>query len=109
MIDLIIDFVKANWTWIIEVLTLLIVTLITIFKKKVSVIDTIKGTILEVLPQFIAAVERDGDGAAKKQEVLDCVKAYLIRIYPEIKVDQYVSFIKKSIEAILTTPQKKVR
>lgn len=109
MINTIIEFVKANWTWIIEVLTLLIVTLITIFKKKVSVIDTVKGTILEVLPVFIAAVERDGDGPAKKEEVLKSVKTYLTRIYPEIKVDQYVSFIKKSIEAILATPQKKAR
>lgn len=109
MINVVIDFVKANWMWLIEVLTLLIVTLITIFKKKVKVISDVKGEILQVLPTFIAAVERDGDGPMKMREVIDMTTAFLQRIYPGIQVKSYISFIRKSVEAILTTPEKKVR
>lgn len=109
MMEEVFEFIKVNWTWMIEVLTLLIVTLVTIFKKKVKVISDIKGQILEVLPSFIASVEAPGNGPTKMKEVIDMTTAFLERIYPGIQVKSYISFIRKSVEAILSTPEKKAR
>lgn len=101
------EFICKYWKYLICALAFLFVIIITLLPKKVKTLDTIKEVILANLPRFITMVERPGDGEAKLKEVIELCVAFLTKLYPGIQANQYISFISKSVEAILKTPQKK--
>ena len=113
--DAFLKFVCDHYHVLIYLAFGIVVTLVTVFKKKVNVIDTIKGFIAQSLPDAINEAEKrygSGHGQEKLSFVLDLLVSYISEKYdlPEATVIRlYHSFIHKSVESILTTPQKKER
>lgn len=101
------EFILANWKYLICAAAFLFVTIVTLIPKKVKTLDTIKEVILANLPKFIDMVERPGDGREKMKEVIELCLAFITKLYPGVQANQYISFIRSSVEAILNTPQKK--
>lgn len=101
------EFIIKYWHELLGLALLLIVTLLTLFKPKVKVFDSIKMEILKILPGLINVVEHPGDGSTKLVQVIGAVNAYLSKLYPDFKVGSYDEFIILAIESILSTPQKK--
>ena len=116
------DFLNAIWLFVcdhyhvfIDLALAIFVLLVTLLSKKVKVIDTIKGFITQCLPTAINEAEKrfgSGQGQEKLSFVIDLLVSYISDKYdlPEATVIRlYHSFIHKSVESILTTPQKKER
>lgn len=110
----VINFIKEYWREVAYLTLLLIILLVSLVKKKVNVIDTIKGYVTEILPQLISKAEDKygaGNGASKLEYVVQTTITLLMREFSlsSIQAIPYKAFIKKSAEAILSTPQKKER
>lgn len=106
----VLDFIKAYYREIIEVIAIVASVIICCIRKKpVKVVDTIKEIIVRVLPVFIVQAEASGlKGADKLELVLSLVKGFLREMnYGDDIISQYLSFTKEQVELILTTPQKK--
>ena len=105
----IIDFCIKHYSELITGVCAIISVVFYIVKKRPSFneIDAIKEDILEVLPELIKAVEIDGNGQRKKNAVVKAIIDYVYKKYGFTLID--TSFVEKSIENILSTPQKKVK
>lgn len=106
----VLDFIKNYYREIIEVVAILASIIICCIKKKpVKVVDTIKETILKVLPVLIAQAEAsDKKGADKLELVLLSLQKILSGCgYGDDIIIQYLPFAREQVELILTTPQKK--
>ena len=108
----ILSFIWAHKYVLAELVLLITVMLITIFKKKVKVSDVFTQVLL-VLPEFIVLAEREfTDGPSKYSFVFNkCVELLmsLTHLKQEEVIDQYTVKIDSAIENMLSTPQKKVR
>lgn len=83
-----------------------IIGFVIILNKKVQ--PDVKAFILERLPQLIRDAETlFSSGINKKIWVIDNIRNELEARYPSIKSSVFYSFISKSIENILGTPEKK--
>lgn len=106
-----IEILKENWKLILEVVVLLASIIFFIVKKKpVKVIDSLKTAIMRILPILINEAEEKfgaGNGAEKNKFVLQSVIDDLKVTQPGVDVNFYLPFIRKFIEDILSTPQKK--
>ena len=107
--DLILDFLRTYYKEIVEISVLIISVVICLIKKRpgVNEMDSIKKDVLERLPMFIALVESPGNGAQKKQQVLDLLSCYVRKIYHVDLTDDLFLFFGDRIEDILSTPKKK--
>lgn len=103
-----IDFVCAEWRTIVSIILAFCCILVSLLKNKVKVIDSAKEFILDNLPILIKTAEGLFDSGSKKKEfVLSSMMDLLYESFPTIKATAYQAFISKSIEKILSTPEKK--
>lgn len=105
----IIEFLSQYYREIIDISVLIISVVICLIRKRPSYneIDAIKKDALDRLPDLISLVEKPGNGAEKKQAVLDLLAAYLRKKYHFEIGDELIEFFGNSIESILSTPKKK--
>lgn len=103
----VIEWIIQNYKLVVYGLCTLIIFLCTVLPKKVKVQDTVKEAILSMLPDLIVKVEEPGNGREKLKAVVEMCAAAISKIFPGVSVNQYIGFIKQSVEAILKTPQKK--
>lgn len=103
-----VNFVCENYRFIIEVILSLTCIAVALLKNKVKVVDSVKEFILDSLPLLIASAEKLFDsGLKKKQFVMESMLSQISDSFPNAKVLDYQAFISKSIEKILSTPEKK--
>lgn len=103
----ILDWCAANYKLLIYGVCTLIIFLCTVLPKKVKVQDTVKEVILSMLPELITKVEEPGNGKEKLHAVVEMCVAAIEKLFPGVNANQYITFIRSSVEAILKTPQKK--
>ena len=94
-----------NWKILAYILCTLVIFLCTVCPKKTKVLDTVKETILEILPELISKVEEPGNGKKKLHAVVEMCVAAVEKLYPGVNANQYITFIRQSVEAIGKTPQ----
>lgn len=97
-------WIQENWKLLVYVICTFIIFLCTVLPKKVKVFDTVKEAILFMLPELISKVEEPGNGQAKLKAVVEMCVAAISKLFPGVNANQYISFIKQSIEAIGKTP-----
>lgn len=100
------DFVLNYWREILEVVAVLVSIIICCIKKRpVQVVDTLKETIIRLLPYCILKAE----SASKGEKLATCIeilKTTLRELGVELN-DDYKAFALEQVEIILSTPQKK--
>ena len=100
------DFILNYWREILDVLAIVIsIILLCIKKKPVQVVDTLKETIIRLLPYCINKAE----GCPKGEKLAACL-ALLGELLssmdlPFTETDK--KFATEQVEVILSTPQKK--
>lgn len=105
--DQLVLFIQNNWQNILTLVLTFATLLLTIFKKRIKVVESIKQFILERLPLFIDTAEKlFEDGEKKKAFVISQIVQLVEKTFG-CDIDEYVDFISDSIESILATPQKK--
>ena len=112
--DLILDCILDNWYYILSILILLLSFIISIVRKRANsnLVDSVKSSLLELLPSFISLAEvSEVPGEDKKNFVinlaLDRISSLLGCKLSDADKSYWVSFISSSLESILSTPQKK--
>lgn len=112
--DLVLDFIVDNWYYLLSILILLLSFIISIIRKRANsnLIDSVKSSLLELLPSFISLAEvSEVPGEDKKNFVinlaLDRISSLLGCKLSDADKSYWVSFISSSLESILSTPQKK--
>lgn len=112
--NLILDFICDNWYYLLSILILLLSFIISIVRKRANsnLIDSVKSSLLELLPSFISLAEvSEVPGEDKKNFVinlaLDRISSLLGCKLSDADKSYWVSFISSSLESILSTPQKK--
>ena len=112
--DLVLDFILDNWYYLLSILILLLSFLISIVRKRANsnLVDSVKSSLLELLPSFISLAEiSEVPGEDKKNFVinlaLDRISSLLGCKLSDADISYWVSFISSSLESILSTPQKK--
>ena len=112
--DLVLDFILDNWYYLLSILILLLSFLISIVRKRANsnLVDSVKSSLLELLPSFISLAEiSEVPGEDKKNFVinlaLDRISSLLGCKLSDAEKSYWVSFITSSLESILSTPQKK--
>lgn len=109
------DFLIQYWREILYVFCALLSLVLFIVKKKpVKVIDTIKETIVRLLPYCINEAEKlqGAPGADKKAFALSILWKLLsdfVKLSGDELKEIYSDFAAEQVEVILTTPQKKAR
>lgn len=104
--------IKISYELLIALSILLIdvvIFFITLFRKNKRVLD-VYALIDNCLPFFINKAEEmypTGFGDIKKDLVLKAVFGTLEKNFSNIKLDKYTDYIEKSLERILSTPQRK--
>jgi len=86
-----------------------VIFFITLFRKNKKILD-VYGLIDNCLPFYIHRAEEQypvGFGEIKKELVIKAVYGTLLDNFKNIKVERYKDYIEKSLERILSTPQKK--
>lgn len=104
------EFLIDNWRIIAELVLLVGSTVLFIVRKKpVKVVDTLKATILRLLPVLINRAENTGlKNEAKLNACIDELVLILKELgYGDDIIVQYLAFAKVQVEAILSTPQAK--
>lgn len=113
------DFIVENWRLIIDVLSLIIVTILFFIKKKpIKIVDSVKTTIISALPGIISKVENYKDVFDPNRKITGEEKLHMaINACYSLMVDdlginendlcKYNSWLISTIEDILSTPQKK--
>lgn len=100
------DFILSYWREILEVVAVLVSIIICCIKKRpVQVVDTLKETIIRLLPYCILKAE----SAPKGEKLISCIeilKTTLRELGVELN-DDYKAFALEQVEIILSTPQKK--
>lgn len=111
---LILDFIVDNWYYLLSILILLLSFIISIVRKRANsnLVDSVKSSLLELLPSFISLAEvSEVPGEDKKNFVinlaLDRISSLLGCKLSDAEKSYWVSFISSSLESILSTPQKK--
>ena len=97
-------WIQENWKLLAYAICTFIIFLCTVLPKKVKVLDTVKEAILSMLPELISKVEEPGNGQAKLKAVVEMCVAAISKLFPGVNANQYISFIKQSIEAIGKAP-----
>lgn len=112
--DLVLDFIVDNWYYLLSILILLLSFIISLVRKRANsnLIDSVKSSLLELLPSFISLAEvSEVPGEDKKNFVinlaLDRISSLLGCKLSDADKSYWVSFISSSLESILSTPQKK--
>ena len=112
--NLILDFIVDNWYYLLSILILLLSFIISIVRKRANsnLVDSVKSSLLELLPSFISLAEvSEVPGEDKKNLVinlaLDRISSLLGCKLSDTDRAYWVSFISSSLESILSTPQKK--
>ena len=112
--NLILDFICDNWYYLLSILILLLSFIISIVRKRANsnLVDSVKSSLLELLPSFISLAEiSEVPGEDKKNFVinlaLDRISSLLGCKLSDADKSYWVSFITSSLESILSTPQKK--
>lgn len=112
--DLVLDFIVDNWYYLLSILILLFSFIISLVRKRANsnLIDSVKSSLLELLPSFISLAEvSEVPGEDKKNFVinlaLDRISSLLGCKLSDADKSYWVSFISSSLESILSTPQKK--
>ena len=112
--NLILDFIVDNWYYLLSILILLLSFIISIVRKRANsnLVDSVKSSLLELLPSFISLAEvSEVPGEDKKNFVinlaLDRISSLLGCKLSDTDRAYWVSFITSSLESILSTPQKK--
>ena len=102
----VLDFIKVYWKELLELVCLVLSIVICCIKKKpVQVVDTLKETIIRLLPYCINSSEN----APKGEKLNDCINLLsdvLKNMGLELNED-YKKFAIEQVEIILSTPQKK--
>lgn len=102
----ILDFLRDNWKVIVELVVLVTTIILWIIRKKpVKVVDTLKETIIRLLPYCINEAEK-GDKGSKLDLCLSILTAILGDMGIELN-DDYKKFAADQVEIILSTPTKK--
>lgn len=112
--DFVLDFIVDNWYYLLSILILLLSFIISIVRKRANsnLVDSVKSSLLELLPSFISLAEvSEVPGEDKKNFVinlaLDRISSLLGCKLSDTDRAYWVSFITSSLESILSTPQKK--
>ena len=112
--DLVLDFILDNWYYLLSILILLLSFIISIVRKRANsnLVDSVKSSLLELLPGFISLAEiSEVPGADKKNFVIDLaldrISSLLGCKLSDADRAYWISFISSSLESILSTPQKK--
>lgn len=107
------DFIKENYQMIIALIGALVSVICVVIRKKPcsNLFDSIMSAVIINLPKMINAVECEGEGRVKKTAVLDAsIDCFEHMIHRKLDTDELAvvsETLDKSIEAILSTPQKK--
>lgn len=106
------QFVCDHYHAIIELVLLISVLFVTIFKKKVN-INSVFEEVLGMLPYFIVEAESKFTSGQDKfgyvfNRCIDLIQCLTHQDKSKI-LDEYTAIINTAIENILTTPQKKER
>lgn len=103
-----INFINENWKLLLEALILIASVVVFIVRKKpVKVIDTVKETVIRLLPYAITQAEAsDKKGDDKKQFALDILSNLLREIALEL-TPELRDFAGEQLEILLSLPQKK--
>lgn len=106
------EFLIEYWRDILSIVVMLTTLVLWLVRKKpVKVIDTIKESILRLLPYCISEAEKltGVTGADKKAFALDMISAYLKEFIScgDDELKTYLQFASEQVEVILSTPQKK--
>ena len=99
------NFLKNNWELVAAVITLIISVIVSVLRKRP--VNDIMSNIYDYCIYFINRFEEPGNGVHKKEKVVRFVKESLLNVFPKLDIGKYDSLINKTIEKILTTPQKK--
>ena len=112
--DLVLDFIIDNWYYLLSILILLLSFIISIVRKRANsnLVDSVKSSLLELLPSFISLAEvSEVPGEDKKNFVinlaLDRISSLLGCKLSDADKSYWVSFISSSLKSILLTNQKK--
>lgn len=114
--DSFIQFLSEYKSVLVGGFTLVLTIVLLFIKKRPKTIDDFLLIIDEVcafsLPSFISKVEVPGNGLSKKKEVRDLALSKVSRLLGRSLSDSEKTLalktIDESIEAILSTPQKKL-
>lgn len=112
---MILDFLRDNWRFVVEVCLLVISTLVVILKKKatININSTELSAAVESVPKLIIEAETifgPGSGEEKLYYVLDQVCSNLAQsrgISVKELPGSFIVNIKDFIEMVLSTPKKK--
>ena len=100
------EFLLNYWKEILEALVLVTSIIICCIKKKpVQVVDTLKETIIRLLPYCINQAE-DKPKGEKLVFCLNLLSGLLAELGLQLN-DDYKKFAAEQVEVILSTPQKK--
>lgn len=110
-----IDFIKGNKELFISALTLIVSIVALCIKRKPKTLDDftlVVSEVLSVVPILCSKVERVGEGASKKNEVisssLELVRQRLGRILSPKEREIVINKVSEQIEEVLKAPQKKL-
>jgi len=109
-----IQFCTQYWEYIVAGVLYLVLLIVSIFKKKIKVVDNQLTAILVRLPDIILEAEKQfpasGSGVTKFQFVLQ-VALKMICAESDLSIEEatkkYSSKLTSAIEDILSTPTKK--
>lgn len=109
------DFIVQNSGLILSICCVLLEVLLLLTKNRPKTLDefldAVHQIVSEKVPEFIKKVECPGNGIEKKIYVLEMCNEYTQKILKRKLTDKELkvceSYFSKSIELILSTPQKK--
>ena len=101
------DFILSHFESILSVLTLIISVVIFIIRKKP--VNGLSDLIQMHCSIGVKLAEKQSDlkGKDKLNYAVNYVNGRLLKLYPDLDVDKYRSYIIYVIEDFLSTPQKK--
>lgn len=104
----ILSFIQEYWKIAVIFLIDLAILLVSIFRKRVKIVDSPKEFILRVLPGWINQAEQlYDDGVHRKSFVLSIISSLLAKEFNIQDFEPYLDFTSDAIEKILSCPQKK--
>lgn len=109
-----VNFLKEYKELLVSVLCVILTFVGILVKRKPKTLDEFIACVDDVLtgvPSYVWFVERPGDGAAKKSEVIDMCKADLQRKLgremTSMEFKYFIEHIDEAIEMTLKAPHKK--
>lgn len=105
-IDWFLNFVRDHYRLIIDVVALLVCIVISCIRKRP--VKAVMSAIYQSAIVGIIAAEKTGlKGSDKLDYAISIVREELLKQFPKLDVNRYVSTITYVIESILTCPEKK--